>query len=850
MSDPTPKGSAPRGRTPFDALAERLALPASLSGRLTHIVLLVAVAVAASFFISPGLTQQQVPQLGEEDLGRPFRSPSPAGFKAGRDYEIVDRAATEQARQNARAAVRPVYDFNPAVSGEVRQAVKDAFAAMQGLLAEHRAAQEAAARAESETEGNGQKPGNGSGAKKKPLDPKAAEEALTALLKNERKTFEQKLLPIDDEDWNELVKHRFSPQLEAAALLLLERAYAGERGALPVATSRDELSQVEGGLITIRDVASRQERRSPVTDPSVLDVREAMGELDRFASVPGNILPDSPIPLRRAVLRLSKRQVRPNLTVNTAETEARRVAAAAAAKESVIQIRKGQKIIGDGELIEPKHLVILEGMRAQTDQLDRVQVQLGSAGLVALIVSAVFLFHRTAFRRFRPTRKDALVLGLLLLTFLGIVQLWMTVADALHDRYPHIPPEAFYFTVPIAAGAMLVRFLLSQELALFFALVLSCLAGVMLGNSLAFGIFALVGSLVAAERITRAKDRVGIFKAGLLTGVGNLVLVLFFAFAEGKGFSGDTLYVALFTLVGTSLAVPVAVMALTPLIELGFGYASDIKLLELANLNHPALKELIVQAPGTYHHSIIMGSLVEAAAESIGANPLLARSCAYYHDIGKGRNPLFFGENQKGENRHDQIAPAMSAVIIKRHVTEGMEMARQYRLPKLVADAIPQHHGTRFVGFFFHKALKEQEGKENPQPIDESIYRYPGPKPQFREAALVMIADAVEAASRSMQDQSTPKLQALVQKMINTIFSEGQLDECDLTLKDLNLIAHSFVRTLEGIYHARPVYPAGALVPPRPGQTLQNSEPRATLQAVEGTGPAPGAGEGRKTGSA
>ena len=146
---------------------------------------------------------------------------------------------------------------------------------------------------------------------------------------------------------------------------------------------------------------------------------------------------------------------------------------------------------------------------------------------------------------------------------------------------------------------------------------------------------------------------------------------------------------------------------------------------------------------------------MEDAAEAIGANPLLARSCAYYHDIGKGRNPLYFGENQKGENRHDTLAPAMSAVIIKRHVTEGMEMARQYKLPKLVADAIPQHHGTRLVGYFFHKAMKEQEGKESPQPIDESIYRYPGPKPQFREAALVMIADAVEAASRSMPEPTT-----------------------------------------------------------------------------------------------
>jgi hypothetical protein len=307
------------------------------------------------------------------------------------------------------------------------------------------------------------------------------------------------------------------------------------------------------------------------------------------------------------------------------------------------------------------------------------------------------------------------------------------------------------------------------------------------------------------------------FKAGLITGAVNLLTVVFVNLAEAKALAPDTLTGATLALLGTSLFVPATVMAITPLVEIAFGYASDIKLLELANLNHPALKELIVQAPGTYHHSIILGTLVEDAAEAIGANPLLARSCAYYHDIGKGRNPLYFGENQKGENRHDALAPAMSAVIIKRHVTEGMEMARQYRLPKLVADAIPQHHGTRLVGYFFHKALKEQEGKENAQPIDESIYRYAGPKPQFREAALVMLADAIEASTRAMPEPTSAKLQAQVQKIINVIFAEGQLDECDLTLKDLNLIAQSFLHTLEGIYHARPTYPPGAIGGARPG---------------------------------
>jgi hypothetical protein len=346
----------------------------------------------------------------------------------------------------------------------------------------------------------------------------------------------------------------------------------------------------------------------------------------------------------------------------------------------------------------------------------------------------------------------------------------------------------------------------------------------------------LLTSLVASDRIARAKDRAGIFRSGMSVGVVALGMVIFLGLASGKGVGAETMLGGAFAFVAAGMAVPMLVLALTPLVETAFGYASDIKLLELANLNHPALKELVLNAPGTYHHSIVMGSLVEAAAEAIGANPLLARSCAYYHDIGKGRNPAYFGENQKGENPHDTLAPAMSAAIIKRHVTEGLDMARQYKLPRRVAAAIPEHHGTRLVGFFFHKAQKELEAKGDGREgaVDDAPFRYPGPRPQSRETALVMIADACEAASRSMAEPSAEKLHALVQRMINLIFSEGQLDECDLTLKDLHLIAESFTRTLEGIYHARPSYPAGAV---GGGKPPASEVVKQTLTVVKGDGP-------------
>ena len=273
---------------------------------------------------------------------------------------------------------------------------------------------------------------------------------------------------------------------------------------------------------------------------------------------------------------------------------------------------------------------------------------------------------------------------------------------------------------------------------------------------------------------------------------------------------------AVAALLGGALVLPVVAVGFLPVVEGVFGYVTDVKLLELANLNHPALKELILQAPGTYHHSILMGSMVEAGAQAIGANPLLARVCAYYHDLGKTRNPLHFAENQRGENRHDALAPSMSALIVKRHVTDGLELARRWRLPRPVREAIAQHHGTRHVGYFWAKAqhAAEEMGGRGGAALDESLFRYPGPRPQSREAALVMIADTCEASSRALETPTTEALLALVNKRINEVFADGQLDECELTLRDLNSMAGAMVRALEAIYHTRPGYPRPA---PDPG---------------------------------
>jgi putative nucleotidyltransferase with HDIG domain len=433
----------------------------------------------------------------------------------------------------------------------------------------------------------------------------------------------------------------------------------------------------------------------------------------------------------------------------------------------------------------------------------------------------VALLWRVAKRnlpRFRPARRDALLLATLLVWTFAVGFVGFAVADALQERFPALAPPALQYLVPFAAGAMIVRQVLAADAALLFALAAGLSAGLLAGQSMSYAVYATFTSIAAAGLVSGQRDRAGIFRAGVGVGLVGVALAVAVGLFAGKG-AGDVAVSALAALAGGALLLPVTVVGVLPIVEAGFGYVTDVKLLELANLNHPALKELIVQAPGTYHHSILMGSLVEGAAEAIGANPLLARVCAYYHDLGKIRNPLYFAENQRsGENRHDQLAPSMSALIVKRHVTDGLELARHWRLPRVVADTIPQHHGTRHVGYFWAKAQQRaaEEGGRG-SALDEALFRYPGPKPQTREAALVMIADACEASSRALEVPTEDALRTLVSRRINEVFAEGQLDECELTLRDLNAIAAAMVRALGAIYHTRPDYPSRGPDPvPRP----------------------------------
>ena len=331
------------------------------------------------------------------------------------------------------------------------------------------------------------------------------------------------------------------------------------------------------------------------------------------------------------------------------------------------------------------------------------------------------------------------------------------------------------------------------------------LLGILFNSNMFVMVYALLGSIVGAHGVRYCQDRSIIYTAGVKVMVVNVAMAICFQTLDGNLFSMQTIFLAAFALVGALISA-MLVSAFVPLFETLFHYTTNIKLLELSNLNSPLLHDLMIKAPGTYHHSVIVGNLAEAAAEAIGANPLMARVAAYYHDIGKSAKPQYFIENMHGgENRHDKLSPHMSALILISHVKEGEAMARERHLGQPIIDVIRQHHGTALIKFFYEKARTQAEGTG--QHVEEQEFRYPGPKPQTREAGLVMLADAIEAASRTLVNPTPDRIQGMVQKLINRIFSDGQLDECELTLKNLHEIAKSFNRILGAIFHHRIEYP-------------------------------------------
>jgi hypothetical protein len=352
---------------------------------------------------------------------------------------------------------------------------------------------------------------------------------------------------------------------------------------------------------------------------------------------------------------------------------------------------------------------------------------------------------------------------------------------------------------------MLVTVLINERLAIIFSVFVSLMIGFLFDTRVIMPLFSLVGSFFAIYQLSNARQRSAFFMTGLLLGLVNGLIIFSLSLFTENNLDWTFLLNLLMGFLG-GIASGIIVAGILPLFESMFKYTTDIKLLELGNLNQQIFQRMIIETPGTYHHSIIVASLVESAAEAIGANALLAKVSAYYHDIGKMAKPQYFIENQQtGENKHDKLSPKMSSLVIISHVKDGCEFAQQLKLGNPITNIIRQHHGTSLVTFFYDKAKKDPASSFNT--LSDSDFRYPGPKPQTKEAALVLLGDVIEASSRTLADPTPSRINNLVHERIEKIFLDGQLDECELTLRDLNKIADSFNRILTGIFHHRITYP-------------------------------------------
>ncbi|MHB8122029.1 MAG: HD family phosphohydrolase [Desulfuromonadaceae bacterium] len=495
----------------------------------------------------------------------------------------------------------------------------------------------------------------------------------------------------------------------------------------------------------------------------------------------------------------------PNLFYNRDASEVRARAAMEAVRPVLFKLQKGEMIVRVGERITAEDANKLDAVFSRKLTGNRLFTAFGTFGLILVLFYFPYRFACKNIRKFDPTNKDVLIISLLIALSFICFKTALLITHNIGSVFPSIETASYLYLFPFAAGAMIVRIFMNSEVALVYCAILAPLLGIMFDNNMLVVIYSLLGSIVGAHGVRHCTSRGTVYAAGLKVSVVNLALALSFQILNNAIFTTQTLYVALFALLSGFISAAL-VSSFIPLVETLFQYTTNIKLLELANLNFPVLRELMIKAPGTYHHSVVVGNLVEAAAESIGANPLLARVAAYYHDIGKISKPHYFIENQGGEeNRHDKLAPSMSALILVSHIKEGAELARENRLGQPIVDIIRQHHGTALIKFFYERA--KSQGASSGQLVDERDFRYPGPKPQTREAGIVMLADCVEAASRTLVNPSPDRIQGLVQKLINNVFIDGQLDECELTLKNLHEIARSFTAILNGIFHHRIDYP-------------------------------------------
>ena len=698
------------------------------------------------------------PQIRFQHPGYKIGDIATSNIKADRDFLAENTAATEQKKMEAINEIRSVYDYDDEVTAELLTNLTNAFSLMKDIISREKAA-----------------PASKTG------------EILLSL----KKDFERILgLTISTEEFQVLYQHKFSPTDAAKIAGFISSAY--RRGMI---TNVTFLPQEKDRGVTIRDLRKQTEKE--VTNLSTIRHITDI-EIGLWKTAVINSDTD------KLALTLAVKLIKPNLVFNKDATELRKQEATKVINPVFLKVEKHEMLVREGEKITPAEMAKLDAYyRIKGER--KLSRFLTFIGVFVTIAFLGIILYYYADKMHKIGKLDILFLAVTTLMQIVIARVGIFVAGAFAEAFPTLPADVFFYAIPFSVGAMLVSLLLNGRLALLLSIFLSLTIAFLFDGKISLFIFSFLGSVVAAYRIARCRERSAFFKVGLLLGAVNMAAILALGLIEETIFSFNTLVALLTGFLGGS-ASGLLVAGLLPLFESLFQYTTEIKLLELANLNQPVFQQMILEAPGTYHHSIVMASMVETAAESIGANVLLTKVSAYYHDIGKMKKPQYFIENQpNGDNKHDKLSPKMSSLVIISHVKDGCELATKAGLSKEIINIIREHHGTSLVSYFYDKAKKDKTPSIRALP--ETDFRYPGPKPQTREAGLVLLGDVMEASSRALSNPTPARIKTLVRERIERALSDGQLDECDLTLRDLNKIAESFTKILNGIFHHRIEYP-------------------------------------------
>ncbi|WP_035276708.1 HD family phosphohydrolase [Desulforegula conservatrix] len=733
------------------------------TNRCIRIALALVITLIFTIFLYPSLTVV-APEYRPGDIAT-------RNIKAPVDFFIEDSAATEANRKLAIESALAVFDLDEELLPLTIEKINASFAMGAAIF-------------------------------KNSSDPAQSGEALQEQPNYEQAALEKKPeferilgIEVSDATYEAFVKSGFSKEAANAAInILAELLKTG------VISNQEYIkSQTEKSLILINLKTGVEKIIDP---PQKFYWPEKAKEM--ITSIGHSYLKEIPASSANAVIEMTLKLISPNITPNRSESEKRIKDAADSVKPVLYQIKTGEMLLREGERVSPDHIMKLRTLQDQTKRENMLSNSVGT-GLTIIIMFLIFyrLHIPKTEAESRQHNKTLLFMATILLSFLILAKLFLSWSSYFTGAaYFSMDSAAIYFGLPMAAGPMIVCLFFGLSNALPFALVLSLLSSIIFSNNMEIFIFYLLSGAMGAFWVRDCRERKVFIKAALKLGLLNMLLAaatsMHIAFL-----SPQKLLISLAAGFSGGFLAGIATSGIVPLIEVAFNYTTDIKLLELANPDQPILRKLMLEAPGTYNHSMIVGTLAEAAASEIDANPLLARVGGYYHDIGKINKPFYFIENIRNmKNKHDKLAPSMSALILTSHVKDGANLSKKYKLGKAITDIIRQHHGTSLIRYFYDKA-RQIKGDDAVNPND---FRYQGPSPQTKEAAIVMLADVVEAASRTLENPTQARLQGLILNLINKIFADHQLDGCDLTLKDLHRIAKSFTKILTGIYHSRIEY--------------------------------------------